>query len=109
MEDTEKNKKKKWTLHQAFTQAKTVKGYRYLDLAGLTLNRIGQFYEQHNIDAAGCLLRQRKEDVDPYEIRFSADTIWLHYAPIDSLNYVVDTAPEWIIGIAKDVEVKNRD
>ncbi|GEM_PF-6813724 len=107
MEKTARNGKKKWTLHQAFTQAKTVKGYRYLDSAGLTLNRIGQFYKQHNIDPGGCLLSQRREDADPYEIRFSADTIWLRYALIDSLTHVVDTAPEWITGIAKDIEVKN--
>lgn len=107
MEKAAKIEKKKWTLHQAFAQAKTIKGYRFLDSAGLTLNRIGQFYKLLNIDPGGCLLTQRKEIADPYEIRFSSDTIWLHYAPIDSLTYLVDTAPEWIIGIAKDIEVKN--
>ena len=52
---------KKWTLHEAFVQAKLFNGFRYLDLSGVVLNRIGKFYEEKNIDPAGCLLRRRTD------------------------------------------------
>jgi len=96
-----------WNLHQVFVQSGLVKGYRYLDLSGVVLNRIGDLYEEIGIDPAGGVLKKRKNIRDPYAIRFSTEAIWLQYAPIESLEYVVDTAHEWINSIAKDIEVRN--
>ncbi len=98
---------KKLELHRAFVQARLVQGYRYLDLSGVVLNRLGDFYEEISIDPSGGLLHKRKDIRDPYSIRFSPENIWLQYAPVESLEYVVDTAPEWINSIARDIEVKN--
>lgn len=103
---TDKNEIDKLELHQVFVQANTIAGYRYLDLTGVVLNRIGDLYSEHSIDPAGCLLKSPKDMKDPYAIRFSPDKIWVHYAPIESLKYVIDTAPEWITSIAKKLEVK---
>ncbi len=103
----EENEFNKLGLHQTFVQARLHKGYRYLDLSGVVLNRIGGLYEEVNIAPAGGILRKRKNVRDPYAIRFSAETIWLHYAPVESLGYIVDTANEWIQSIAKDIEVRN--
>lgn len=103
---TEKNEIGKSGLHQVFVQANTIAGYRYLDLTGVVLNRIGDLYSEHSIDPAGALLKSPKDTNDPYAIRFSPGRIWLHYAPVDSLKYVIDTAPEWITSIARDLEVK---
>jgi len=94
-------------LHQAFIQARLVHGYRFLDLSGAVLNRIGDFYEEKGIDPGGGLLRGRRDIRDPYSIRFSPENIWLQYAPVESLEYVIDTAPEWITSIARDIEVKS--
>lgn len=101
----DENSSHKWNLHQVFVQANTIKGYRYLDLSGVVLNRISNLYEEFGIDPGGCLLQYPKDAKNPYAIRFSPDRIWLHYVPIESLAYVVDTAPEWISSIAKDIEV----
>lgn len=97
----------KLSLHQAFVQARLAKGYRFLDLSGTVLNRVGELYEAINIDPSGGVLSKRKNPKDPYTIRFSSGLIWLHYAPLESLEYVVDTAKEWIGSIARDIDVKN--
>lgn len=95
----------KTQLHAVFVQANTIKGHRYLDLSGVVVNRIGGLYDEITIDPGGCLMRKPKDAKDPYAIRFSTDRIWLHYVQLNSLAFVVDTAPEWIGGIAKDIEV----
>ena len=105
MED--KDSFNKLSIHKAFVQARLDKGYRYLDLTGLVLNRIGHLYEEMNVDPNGCNLRGRKDSRHPYAIRFSPEAIWLQYVPLDTLQYVVDTADEWISSIAKDLEIKN--
>lgn len=101
----DENSSHKWNLHQVFVQANLIKGYRYLDLSGIVLNRISNLYKEFGIDPGGCLLQHPKDAKDPYAIRFSPDRIWLRYVPIESLAYVIDTAPEWINSIAKDIEV----
>lgn len=103
MVDTDE--KPKFGLHAVFVQANTIAGYRYLDLSGIVLNRIGDHYEEFTIDPGGCVLRKAKNPRDPYAIRFAVDKIWLQYSPIESLTHVVDTAHEWIEAIAKDIEV----
>ena len=95
----------KWNLHTAFVQANTIKGYRYLDLSGVVLNRVAEHYENFTVEPAGCALRNPKNENDPFAIRFGPDRIWLQYISLDSLQLVVDTAPEWINGIATDIEV----
>lgn len=95
----------KWQLHTVFVQANSVQGYRYFDLTGVVLNRIASRYENTTIEPVSCLLRGPKDPKDPYAIHFSVDRIWLQYAPVESLTYVVDTAPEWIRAIAQDLEV----
>ena len=102
---TNKNDKTKFQLHAVFVQANTISGYRYLDLSGIVLNRIANLYSEFAIDPAGCVLRNPKNQKDPFSVRFSTDRIWLHYTSVDSLTYVVDTAPEWVEGISKDIEV----
>jgi hypothetical protein len=97
----------KLSLHQAFVQARLAKGYRFLDLSGIVLNRLGELYEEINIGPGGGVLSKRKNPRDPYAIQFSPDVIWLRYAPLESLEYLVDTANEWISSIARDIEVKN--
>ncbi len=92
----------KCQLRKAFVQANTIKGYRYLDLSGVVLNKIGERYNQGGIDPDGCLLTDPKDSKDPRSIRFTANRIWLHYEPIESLAHVIDTAPEWIESIAKE-------
>lgn len=101
----DENSSRKWNLHQVFVQANIIKGYRYLDLSGVVLNRISNLYKEFGIDPGGCLLQYPQDAKNPHAIRFSPDRIWLHYIPIESLSYVVDTAPEWISSIAKDIEV----
>jgi hypothetical protein len=100
----EKNSSK-WLLHGAFVQGNPVKGYEYLDRSGAVLNKIGDMYNQRIIDPGGCLLSDRKDIKDPYSIRFSPNRIWLHYVSTDSLKYVIDTAPQWIQSIARDINV----
>ena len=95
----------KLELHQVFAQANTIAGYRYLDLTGVIMNKIGDFYNYSAVDLAGSILRNPRDDKDPYSIRFASDRIWLHYAPVDSLKYIIDTAPEWIMNLAKEMEV----
>jgi hypothetical protein len=107
MEKKSKSDFEKLSLHQAFVQARLVKGYRFLDLSGVVLNRIGELYEEMNISPGGGILSKRRNPKDPYAIRFSADVIWLHYAPVGSLEYLVDTASEWVNSIARDIEVKD--
>lgn len=92
-------------LHQVFVQANLIKGYRYLDLSGVVLNRIADLYKEFSIDPNGALLKTPKDVKDPHALRFSVDRIWVQYAPIKSLKYVIDTAPEWIEGISKDIGV----
>jgi len=97
----------KLSLHQAFVQARLAKGYRFLDLSGIVLNRLGELYEEINISPAGGVLSKRRNSKDPYAVRFSTEVIWLRYVPLESLEYVVDTASDWINSIARDIEVKN--
>jgi hypothetical protein len=95
----------KTQLHSVFIQANTLSGYRYLDLSGVVLNRIAELYNEFSVDPSGCLLKKPKNPKNPYSIRFSPDRMWLCYAPVESLTYVLDTASEWIESIAKDIEV----
>lgn len=94
-----------WQLHTAYVQANTIKGYRYLDLSGVVLNRIGEHYNEVGIDLSGGTLSKPKDDLLPRAIRFSSGHIWLHYSEPESLAQVVDSAPEWIRGIAENLEV----
>jgi len=103
---TNESNSDKQRLHAVFVQANTIKGYRYLDLSGVVLNRIADRYREFTIDPGGCIMRDPKDAKDPYAIRFSSDRIWLHYVPVESLKYVLDTAPEWISSIAKDIDVR---
>ncbi len=94
-----------WTLHNVFVQANTIRGYRYLDLSGVVLNRIAKNYVRYAIEPSGCVLIEPNDSHVPYSVRFSSERIWLQYRDIESLNHVVDTAPEWIRSIAQDVQV----
>lgn len=102
---TDKSSNNKLQLHAVFVQANPIAGYRYLDLSGIVLNRIADLYSGYTIDTEGCILIKPKDLKDPYSIRFSAQRIWLHYALIESLKYVEDTASQWIESISKDIEV----
>ncbi len=94
-----------WKPHNAFVQANLVAGYRYLDLSGVVLNRIADQFGDVAVDPSGAYLHSRLDEGPPFALRFSSERIWLQLAGVDSLSAVVNTAPEWIRGISRDIDV----
>jgi len=98
---------KTWTLHGIFVQANLIAGYRYLDLSGTVLNRLGPRYNRVDFVAPeGSHLIEPKDEADPYELSFGSDRIWLHYTADRTLADVANTAPPLIRGIAEDIETQ---
>ena len=95
----------RWELHAAYVQANMLQGFRYLDLSGVVLNKVADRYRVHTVDPGGTVLRDPVTEDAPYQVRFGADRIWLHYAPLESLAPVLDTAAGWIQSISTDIEV----
>jgi hypothetical protein len=95
-------------LQDTFVQVDNIKGFRYLDLTGQVLNRISHNYRQYGVDPIlGCILTIPTSPDFPTQIRFSSGQIWLHYQGENSAARAVDTAYEWIQGIAQDIEVSS--
>ena len=95
----------RWELKTAFAQGNFYKGYRYLDLAGVVLNRVGEEFRDRVVGADGTTLLTRLDSQPPRAVRFSTESVWLHFLPIDSLATIRTTASQWIQSIAKDLEV----
>lgn len=90
-----------WSIHEVFVQANLVDGFEYLDRSGVVLNRIRRDFRTLNVvDPNGTVLSEPREANGPYALRFGSERIWLHYAPVDSPEHIVATAPGLIRGIA---------
>lgn len=75
---------------ECFVQANTVKGYKYVDLAGEILNdfitktRPPEF----NMGLNGLVIKKPRGKIE--ELKASADQIWMKFVEIDSLDMVAD-------------------
>ena len=99
-----------WNLHQVFVQLNLIDGYRYLDLTGVVLNRIRRdFRDLDVVDPLGTMLRTPNREGAPYSIRFTAERIWMQFAPIDTLDHVAVTAPPILRSIAEDIQASRFD
>jgi len=95
-----------WLIRNAYVQANTVAGWRYLDLSGVVINRLGPTYSQVTINTAGGTLSEPLVDNVPSSVQFTPHRILLRYEPIESLQLVADTASDTIRSIAADLEVR---
>lgn len=90
-------------LVEAFFQASTVKGHRYLDDAGKIMNRWDAHFPEKSVGLDGLIMANA--DSVFRGLRVDTRTIWIHCSLPDSLNRVVSLAHDTTAEIAKIIEV----
>lgn len=94
-----------WRLRSGVVQANTIKGWRYLDLTGLAVNKLSDTYADIQVNENGTLLTRPSDIEAPTDIQFTQDRIVLRYIPLESLQRVKDTSTNFIRSIAESLEV----
>ncbi len=88
----------------AFVQANTVKGNRYLDDAGKIMNEWDDSFPEKQVGLEG--LHMRNSDKALREMRVSTSTIWLAFFEPDTLQLVLDQSSNVIQKVAEIIEVE---
>ena len=94
---------KRW-LADAFFQANTIKGHRYLDDAGKIMNRWDSEFPNKDVGLQGLFMRN--PDAVMRELRVDNRTIWIHFSFGDRLKQITALSINTTTEICGILEVK---
>jgi len=92
-------------ISDAFVQANTIKGFRFLDHAGVIMNRWIEEFPTHQVDPNG--LHMEAKDSVLREFRVNTDRIWLRFSFPETVQFVARQAQSMITEICNMLGVKD--
>ena len=94
---------KRW-LSDAFFQANTIKGYRYLDEAGKIMNRWDSEFASKDVGVQGLLMQN--PDAMMRQLRVDNRTIWIHFGMADRLRQIIELSVNTTTEICGILDIK---
>lgn len=91
-------------LVDAFFQADTIRGYRYLDDAGKIMNRWDSFFPEKSVGLEGLTMTNKGAVMR--QLRVDARTIWLHLHIPDNIQQVESLVHDTATGVSEIIAVE---